>query len=63
MRVVVIAASLVDDSSLPKRRKGRISMPNLKEISAGAALVLFLFISASFLGPNENARIQHSISP
>jgi hypothetical protein len=38
-------------------------MPILKEITfAGAALVLFLFISASFLGPNEPARIQHSIT-
>jgi hypothetical protein len=32
-------------------------MPVLKEITlAAAALVLFLFISASFLGPNENAQ-------
>lgn len=38
-------------------------MPILKEITfAGAALVLFLFISAAFLGPNENDRIQHSIT-
>jgi hypothetical protein len=36
-------------------------MPILKEIAfAGAALVLFLLISAAFPGPNENDRIQHS---
>jgi hypothetical protein len=45
-----------------KERRG-ISMPILKEIAfAGAALVLFLLISAAFPGPNENDRIQHSIT-
>jgi hypothetical protein len=38
-------------------------MPILKEIAfAGAALVLFLFVSAAFPGPNENDRIQHSMT-
>jgi hypothetical protein len=38
-------------------------MPILREITfAGAALVLLLFISAAFFRPNENDRIQHSIT-
>jgi hypothetical protein len=50
------------DIAQNKERRG-ISMAILKEIAfAGAALVLFLFVSAAFPGPNENDGIQHSIT-
>jgi hypothetical protein len=53
---------LLDDSSLPKTGE-EYQMPILKEIAfAGAALVLFLFISAAVRSLNENDQIQHSIT-
>ena len=38
-------------------------MPIWREMAcAGSALVLFLFINAAFLGPDENDRINHSVT-
>jgi hypothetical protein len=38
-------------------------MATLKELAfAGVALVLFLFVSDGFLGPDENERIRHTIT-